>query len=106
MSKFYFIFENNLNYTKMKNIKDITLLAFAVIGFYTIITAFTSTESNQPQQVVNGTPESHVWELELHPQLKAYASINKVTGEVRFHDMRSSDTKNFRTYYSVSKPIR
>ena len=27
----------------MKNIKDITLLAFAVIGFYTIITAFTST---------------------------------------------------------------
>ena len=49
----------------MKNIKDITLLAFAVIGFYTIITAFTSTESNQPQQVVNGTPESHVWELFL-----------------------------------------
>ena len=47
----------------MKNIKDITLLAFAVIGFYTIITAFTSTESNQPQQVVNGTPESHVWEM-------------------------------------------
>ena len=36
----------------MKNIKDITLLAFAVIGFYTIITAFTSTESNQPQQVL------------------------------------------------------
>ena len=36
----------------MKNIKDITLLAFAVIGFYTIITAFTTTESNQPQQVL------------------------------------------------------
>ena len=89
----------------MKNIKDITLLAFAVIGFYTIITAFTTTESNQPQQVY-GTPESHVWGLELHPALKAYASINKVTGEVRFHDMRSSDTKNFRTFYSVSKPIR
>ena len=47
----------------MKNIKDITLLAFAVVGFYTIITAFSSTESNQPQQVVNGTPESHVWEM-------------------------------------------
>ena len=28
----------------MKNIKDITLLAFAVIGFYSIITAFTSDE--------------------------------------------------------------
>ncbi len=62
MSKFYFIFENNLNYTKMKNIKDITLLAFAVIGFYTIITAFTSTESNQPQQVYQH-PEVHVWEI-------------------------------------------
>ena len=46
----------------MKNIKDITLLAFAVVGFYTIITAFSSTESNQPQQVY-GTPESHVWEM-------------------------------------------
>ena len=46
----------------MKNINDITLLAFALVGFYTIITAFSSTESNQPQQVVNGTPESHVWE--------------------------------------------
>ena len=28
----------------MKNIKDIILLAFAVIGFYSIITAFTSDE--------------------------------------------------------------
>ncbi len=54
----------------MKNIKDITLLAFAVIGFYTIITAFTTTESNQPQQVY-GTPESHVWEMNMHNE-KAY----------------------------------
>ena len=76
MSKFYFIFENNLNYTKMKNIKDITLLAFAVIGFYTIITAFTSTESNQPQQVVNGTPESHVWGIGITPTIKSIR-INK-----------------------------
>ena len=75
MSKFYFIFENNLNYIKMKNIKDITLLAFAVIGFYTIITAFTSTESNQPQQVVNGTPESHVWEMSLQSSLTLTAYI-------------------------------
>jgi len=77
----------------MKNIKDITLLAFAVIGFYTIITAFSSTESNQPQQVVNGTPESHVWELGFaefqgvgnwaHP-----FAINKVTGEVRKYNQR------------------
>ena len=67
----------------MKNIKDITLLAFAVVGFYTIITAFSSTESNQPQQVVNGTPESHVWEIYTGDGLKSY-SLNKVTGEIRY----------------------
>jgi hypothetical protein len=68
----------------MKNIKEITLLAFAVIGFYTIITAFTSTESNQPQQVVNGTPESHVWEMGISGGTNSTAfSINKITGEVR-----------------------
>ena len=76
----------------MKNIKDITFLAFAVVGFYTIITAFTSTESNQPQQVY-ATPESHVWELGFtefegvgnwaHP-----FAINKVTGEVRKYNQR------------------
>ena len=68
----------------MKNIKDITLLAFAVVGFYTIITAFSSTESNQPQQVVNGTPESHVWEIVVSSGTNPRAfSINKITGEVR-----------------------
>ena len=61
----------------MKNIKDITLLAFAVIGFYTIITAFSSTESNQPQQVY-GTPESHVWELICIKCKLSGISINKV----------------------------
>ena len=72
----------------MKNIKDITLLAFAVIGFYTIITAFSSTESNQPQQVY-ATPESHVWEIAVssgnYP--RAY-TVNKITGEVRKFDSR------------------
>ena len=64
----------------MKNIKDIALLAFAVIGFYTIITAFTTTESNQPQQVY-GTPESHVWEM--HEATSTAYLYNKTTGEVR-----------------------
>jgi len=72
----------------MKNIKDITLLAFAIVGFYTIITAFTSTESNQPQQVY-GTPESHVWEFHLSDPSSNIPgnafSINKVTGEVIKH---------------------
>ena len=68
----------------MKNIKDITLLAFAVVGFYTIITAFSRTESNQPQRVVNGTPESHVWEIAVSSGTNPRAfSINKITGEVR-----------------------
>ena len=34
----------------MKNIKDIVLLVFAVIGFFTIITAFTNAESTQAQE--------------------------------------------------------
>ena len=78
----------------MKNIKDITLLAFAVIGFYTIITAFQTTESNQPQQVVNGTPESHVWEM-ITPNNGNGATAylyNKVTGEVRKY---RTDSKNY-----------
>ena len=73
----------------MKNIKDITLLAFAVVGFYTIITAFTTTESNQPQQVY-ATPESHVWEMHSTSNTNysfAFA-INKVTGEVRKYDTK------------------
>ena len=67
----------------MKNIKDITLLAFAVVGFYTIITAFSSTESNQSQQVY-GTPESHVWEGLVSPINNDTFIFNKVTGEVRY----------------------
>jgi len=67
----------------MKNIKDITLSAFAVIGFYTIITAFTSTESNPAQQVINGTPESHVWEVYIGTSNSKYDwLLNKKTGEI------------------------
>ena len=43
----------------MKNIKDITLSIFAIIGFISIISAF----NTQPQQETHGTPESHVWEM-------------------------------------------
>ena len=73
----------------MKNIKDIALLAFAVIGFYTIITAFTSTESNQPQQVY-GTPESHVWEIYRQDDSSYAYLLNKVTGEVRKYESASN----------------
>tara|TARA_B100000965_G_C19513918_1_gene723236 strand:+ start:768 stop:1013 length:246 start_codon:yes stop_codon:yes gene_type:complete len=69
----------------MKNIKDITISIFAVIGFVAIITGFTTNESNQAQQT---TPESHVWEMsELasssNGNTRMY-TLNKVTGEVRF----------------------
>ena len=85
----------------MKNIKDITLLAFAVVGFYTIITAFSSTKSNQPQQVVNGTPESHVWEMHSTSNTNssfAFA-INKVTGEVRKYDTKYTGSKSERLMF-------
>jgi hypothetical protein len=67
----------------MKNIKDIALLAFAVIGFYTIITAFTTTESNQPQQVY-ATPESHVFEASGITPNGAVYIYNKRTGEAYY----------------------
>lgn len=60
----------------MKNIKDITISIFAVIGFVAIITAFT----NQPEQAnQTTTPESHVWELSSNNEVL----YNKQTGEVR-----------------------
>ena len=61
----------------MKNIKDITLSIFAIIGFVTILSSF----NNQSQETHSAVPESHVWE--------AYGAegswgwvLNKQTGEV------------------------
>ena len=66
----------------MKNIKDITISIFAIIGFVAIITAFT----NQPEQAnQTTTPESHVWEITVYdngPNQGGFL-LNKVTGEVR-----------------------
>ena len=72
----------------MKNIKDITISIFAIIGFVFILSSFT----NQSQET-HSTPESHVWELGFaefqgvgnwaHP-----FAINKVTGEVRKYNQR------------------
>ena len=66
----------------MKNIKDITISIFAIIGFVFILSSFT----NQSQET-HSTPESHIWELsntvagEGGDRTKTY-KINKVTGEV------------------------
>ena len=64
----------------MKNIKDITISIFAIIGFVAILSSF----NNQTQQEVHGTPESHVWEFQIATTEYANSfAINKVTGEVR-----------------------
>ena len=65
----------------MKNIKDVILSIFAVIGFVSLLSSFT----NQPQsEVTNGTPESHVWAFGANDASAPYTYIyNKVTGEVR-----------------------
>lgn len=67
----------------MKNIKDITISIFAIIGFVFILSSFT----NQSEvQETHSTPESHVWELVVgaygNGEGRAYL-YNKVTGEVR-----------------------
>ena len=71
----------------MKNIKDITISIFAIIGFVAILSSFT----NQPQsQVSYGTPESHVWEFGFNPDSSVRSYLyNKVTGEVRALDVNS-----------------
>ena len=60
----------------MKNIKDITLSIFAIIGFLTILSSF----NNQTQQNYR-TPESHVWEIN-NVEDDSFM-WNKITGEVR-----------------------
>jgi hypothetical protein len=66
----------------MKNIKDIVIGIFAVIGFTTIITGFTN---EAVQETTHVTSESHVWEfsdgMPVSGRPKIY-KLNKVTGEV------------------------
>ena len=67
----------------MKNIKDIVIGIFAVIGFTAIVTGFTN-EAEQEHTV----PESHVWEMSsvanTSGKTKMYI-LNKATGEVRLY---------------------
>ena len=70
----------------MKNIKDITISIFAVIGFIAIITAFNN-QPEQANQTIYNTPEllGHVWEITVYGNGPGDAGylLNKVTGEVR-----------------------
>jgi len=68
----------------MKNIKDIVIGIFAVIGFTIIVTGFTN---EAEQQVIHTSPESHVWEVIIgdatsNSEGRAYM-WNKATGEIR-----------------------
>ena len=65
----------------MKNIKDITISIFAIIGFVAILSSFT----NQPQsEVSHENHESHVWAFGSHTESYERTFLyNKVTGEIR-----------------------
>ena len=63
----------------MKNIKNIVIGIFAVIGFAAIVTGFTNESVQEP---TFGTPESHVWEMVGVNSAVSFL-YNKQTGEVR-----------------------
>ena len=67
----------------MKNIKDITISIFAIIGFVFILSSFNNQSKTQE---THGTPESHVWEaivVESTAQGQRVYLYNKATGEMR-----------------------
>jgi len=75
----------------MKNIKDITISIFAIIGFVFILSSFN--KESVPQETHSTVPESHAWELvasnATNNRDSEIFSINKVTGEVRKHSTQS-----------------
>ena len=82
----------------MKNIKDITISIFAIIGFAFVLSSFTNNEKEETTQQVSTTPQHHVWELKLVQEGdfsgRAYA-INKVTGEVRKYNRKMDGKTKF-----------
>ena len=71
----------------MKNIKEIVIGIFAVIGFAAIATGFSNdaAEEIDPQY-----PESHVWEMYRIPADGITYTLNKMTGEVRKYNVISN----------------
>ena len=61
----------------MKNIKDIVIGIFAVIGFGAVVTGFTN-EAAQELSV----PESHIWEVKVFGTSVGGYLYNKQTGDV------------------------
>ncbi len=66
----------------MKNIKQITISVFAVIGLIATITGFTNEKATYSNQY--SIPESHVWSIQMSTDgANRVYSINAITGEVR-----------------------
>jgi hypothetical protein len=95
----------------MKNIKDITISIFAIIGFVAILSSF----NNQSQETHSTVPESHIWSFHtINPsgmggQGANAFSMNKVTGEVRRYDAETNahiriDPKNTKKEIWVKNP--
>ena len=78
----------------MKNIKDITISIFAIIGFAFLLSSFTPNGAEETEQQVYGTPESHVWEFAEQPDSSRPFLYNKVTGEVRKYNKYDVIKKN------------
>ena len=91
----------------MKNIKDITISIFAVIGFVAIITGFTRNENNNAIQSSYAIPESHIWEVRCSPSndLGRCYMYNKITGDIRI--LGSGGTANgYRIMGSDGKELK
>ena len=82
----------------MKNIKDITISIFAIIGFAFLLSSFTTNEVEETTQQVYGTPESHVWMMA--PVDGRAFLFNKQTGEVKFlvRSAQGQTTNGLRSY--------
>jgi len=74
----------------MKNIKEIIIGVFAVIGFVAIVSGFTT--NNATQETTHGTPERHVWEMQGEGNGRTLV-INKVTGEVKAYVFKVGSTQ-------------
>ena len=78
----------------MKNIKDITLSIFAIIGFVAIVSGFTNNETEETESLSN---QNQDWEIVSGGALTAF-KLNKVTGEVWGYYLSGAGAKSYRVY--------
>ncbi len=82
----------------MKNVKDITTSIFAVIGFFVMITAFTTNEVNEVQQ--NGN-----WVIQLDGKSSGSGHFyNTFTGEIKAVKSNSGDMRYTKLKFRVIYP--